>query len=59
MNLIRQGLQETLAQPRGDERGVRTHRPRAIDVKAERNNLPGALRITAKRQAQSFFLKKL
>src|SRR6218665_4000255 len=33
---IKQGLQEAIAHARGDERGVRVHRPRAIDVKAVR-----------------------
>jgi putative transcriptional regulator len=33
---IKQGLQEAIAHARGDERGVRVHRPRAINVKAVR-----------------------
>ena len=33
---IKQGLQEAIAHARGDERGVRIHRPRAVDVKAVR-----------------------
>ncbi|CAM3807182.1 helix-turn-helix domain-containing protein [Castellaniella denitrificans] len=33
---IKQGLQEAIAHAKGDERSVRTHRPRAIDVKAVR-----------------------
>src|SRR6218665_2590965 len=33
---IKQGLQEAIAHARGDERGVRVHRPRAIDGKAVR-----------------------
>ncbi|NYE22404.1 NadS family protein [Pigmentiphaga litoralis] len=33
---IKQGLQEAIAHARGDERGVRVHRPRAVDVKAVR-----------------------
>jgi len=33
---IKQGLQEAIAHARGDERGVRLHRPRALDVKAVR-----------------------
>lgn len=33
---IKQGLQEAIAHARGDERGVRVYRPRAIDVKAVR-----------------------
>ena len=33
---IKQGLQEAIAHARGDERGVRVHLPRAVDVKAVR-----------------------
>jgi len=33
---IKQGLQEAIAHAKGDERGVRVHRSRAIDVKAVR-----------------------
>ncbi|MDR0274855.1 MAG: helix-turn-helix domain-containing protein [Burkholderiaceae bacterium] len=33
---IRQGLQEAIAHARGDARGVRVYRPRAIDVKSVR-----------------------
>lgn len=33
---IKQGLQEAIAHAKGDERGVRVHRPRAVDVKAVR-----------------------
>ncbi|CAM5203182.1 Putative DNA-binding protein OS=Castellaniella defragrans (strain DSM / CCUG 39792 / 65Phen)OX=1437824 GN=BN940_16266 PE=4 SV=1 [Castellaniella denitrificans] len=33
---IKQGLREAIAHAKGDERSVRTHRPRAIDVKAVR-----------------------
>jgi putative transcriptional regulator len=33
---IKQGLHEAIANARDDERGVRVHRPRAIDVKAVR-----------------------
>lgn len=33
---IKQGLQEAIAHAKGDERGVRVHRPREIDVKAVR-----------------------
>ena len=33
---IKQGLQEAIAHAQGDERGVRVHRPRDIDVKAVR-----------------------
>ncbi|MDR3220746.1 MAG: helix-turn-helix domain-containing protein [Candidatus Accumulibacter sp.] len=33
---IRQGLREAIAHAKGDERGVRLHRPRQIDVKAVR-----------------------
>lgn len=33
---IKQGLQEAITHARGDEAGVRIHRPRAVDVKAVR-----------------------
>ena len=33
---IRQGLQEAIAHAKGDERGVRVHRPRTVDVKSVR-----------------------
>jgi putative transcriptional regulator len=33
---IKLGLQEAIAHARGDERGVRVHRPRTVDVKAVR-----------------------
>jgi putative transcriptional regulator len=33
---IKQGLQEAIAHAKGDARGVRVHRPRAVDVKAVR-----------------------
>lgn len=33
---IKQSLQEAIAHAKGDERGVRVHRPREIDVKAVR-----------------------
>lgn len=33
---IKQGLQEAIIYAKGDERGVRVHRPRAVDVKAVR-----------------------
>lgn len=33
---IKQGLQEAIFHAQDDERGVRVHRPRAIDVKAVR-----------------------
>jgi putative transcriptional regulator len=36
---IEQGLQEAIAHAKGDTRGVRLHRPRAIDVKAVRVNV--------------------
>jgi len=35
-NSIKQGLQEAIAHAKGNTRGVRMHRPRAIDVKAVR-----------------------
>jgi putative transcriptional regulator len=35
-NNIKQGLQEAISHAKGDARGVRVHRPRAIDVKAVR-----------------------
>ena len=33
---IKQGLQEAIAHAKGDEHGVRVHRPRPVDVKAVR-----------------------
>ncbi|SHI27116.1 helix-turn-helix domain-containing protein [Pollutimonas bauzanensis] len=33
---IKQGLQEAIAHARGNEGGVRVHRPRTVDVKAVR-----------------------
>ncbi|MCK9513191.1 MAG: helix-turn-helix domain-containing protein [Pigmentiphaga sp.] len=33
---IKQGLQEAIAHAEGNERGVRVHRPRTVDVKAVR-----------------------
>jgi putative transcriptional regulator len=33
---IKQGLQEAIVHAKGDERDVRVHRPRAVDVKAVR-----------------------
>ncbi|QAA94251.1 NadS family protein [Pollutimonas thiosulfatoxidans] len=33
---IKQGLQEAISHAQGDERGVRVHRPRVVDVKALR-----------------------
>ncbi len=33
---IKQGLQEAIAHARGNEDGVRVHRPRTVDVKAVR-----------------------
>ena len=33
---IKQGLQEAVVHAKGDERNVRVHRPRAVDVKAVR-----------------------
>lgn len=38
-NSIKKGLQEAIAHANGDERGVRRHRPRAVDVKAVRAKL--------------------
>jgi len=38
-NSIKKGLQEAIAHANGDERGVRMHRPRAVDVKAVRAKL--------------------
>jgi len=35
-NSIKQGLQEAILHTKGDARGVRMHRPRAVDVKALR-----------------------
>jgi putative transcriptional regulator len=36
---IKQGLQEAITHAKGDERGVRVHRPRIIDVKAVRTKV--------------------
>ena len=33
---IKQGLQEAISHAKGDARGVRVHRPRAVDVKTVR-----------------------
>lgn len=38
-NSIKKGLQEAIAHANGDERGVRMHMPRAVDVKAVRAKL--------------------
>ena len=35
-NDIKRGLQEAIVHAKGDERGVRVHRPREVDVKAVR-----------------------
>jgi|TARA_R110000851_G_scaffold326477_1_gene495169 putative transcriptional regulator len=36
---IKQGLEEAIAHAEGDERGVRIHHPRAVDVRAVRARL--------------------
>lgn len=36
---IKQGLEEAIGHAKGDERGVRVHRPRAIEVKAVRTKI--------------------
>ena len=36
---IKQGFQEAIAHAKGNEAGVRTHRPRAVDVKAVRTKV--------------------